>query len=449
MDPLPRTVVLTGDILTLDDAHPRATALRVVDGRVDAVGARADLDDGTLPVVAARGTVVPGFIDSHFYLQRAGIKIVDLFPAADPTLEEYQAAMARTALDPDWSGAEVPDASVRREGLRRVQPLLHALGITGVADPWATAETMSAYQHAHAAGELTMRVTAMPYFEGLRDRVTTPAEVLAALEGLGVSTGYGDERLAFGAVKVYVDGEGKRQQALRETPWPATGDHGIQAVDADELELLAERCARSGWALGVHAIGGAAMRLAIEAFERADARIPLAGRRFRLIHAYLEPTADTMARAAALGVLVSSQPAIQWQNGAWLDDTVGAAEANPLRSWLDAGVRVALGSDGPYFPFDPLRIMWFVRTRAVRGSVEPLGPDQRMTPAEALAGVTREAAFAAFADDRGRLVAGAHADWAELSVDPLSCPDDALLDARVLRTVSGGVVVFDEVRARG
>ena len=438
--------VLTGDIVTLDPERPRVRAVRVADGRIVATG---ELDEvlaagaADSPVVAARGTVVPGFIDSHFYLQRAGIKLTDQFRDRDPDAGEFQRAMAETALDPDWPAGS-PSAAERRDGLRRVQPLLHALGITGVADPWATDEQMSTYQAAHRAGELTMRVTCMPYFEGLRDHLTTPDEVMAAVGGLGIGTGFGDDTLAFGAIKVYVDGEGRRRQALREEPWPGTDDRGVRAIAPEDLERIAEFCAAHGWALGVHAIGGGAMRLALDAFDRVNARIPIAALRFRLIHAYLEPSPDTIARAARLGVLVSSQPAIHWKSGGWLVETLGesAAEANPLRAWIDAGVRVALGSDGPYFPFDPLRIMWFTRTRRSRDVPEPLGANQRLTPEEALRGCTIDSAFAAFADRRGVLAPGMLADWAELSIDPLTCDDDALLEASVLRTVVGGRSVF-------
>lgn len=446
MDPIiSPSFLLTGDILTLDDAHAHVEALRVENGVIVATGTRTELDDGDLEVVPARGVVVPGFVDSHFYLQRAGIKIMDLFPEEDPDPTTFQRVMAETALEPDWRGADTPTPQLRRSGLRRVQPMLHALGITGVADPWATAEEMAVYQQARRAGELSIRVTAMPYFEGLRDHLTTPDEVIAALTGLGVATGFGDEMLAFGAAKVYVDGEGRRQQALREEPWPGTGERGVQAIGEEDLERIALHCARSGWALGVHAIGGAAMRIALSAFEQVNAVEPLAERRFRLIHAYLEPSLETRTRAAALGLIVSTQPAIQWKNGAWLRDTLGpdAAVSNPLRSWLDAGVRIAAGSDGPYFPFDPLRLLWFMRTRAADGLDSPLGPDQRITPEEALRACTLDAAHAAFVDGRrGMLAPGMLADWAELSVDPIACTDDDLLSAHVERTVVGGRSVY-------
>lgn len=445
----PRWTLVTGDIVTMDPEASRAQAMLIdPSGRIRSVGPRdavvAETPDDAAHV-RAQGTIVPGFIDSHFYLQRAGLKIMDLFPDREPSLEEFQQAMADTAGDPDWSGGEItPD--VRREGLRRVQPYLHALGVTGVVDPWATQDAIRVYQLARRAGELTLRVTAMPYIEEFRDRLVTTDEAIIRIGGLGVASGFGDDMLALGAFKVYVDGEGRRRQALRETPWPGTGEHGIQAIDLDDLVRVAEFCARTGWSLGLHAIGGKAMRIAVEALERAASSAPeLRERRFRLIHAYLEPSAETMRRAAELGVILSSQPAIQWANAAWLAELLpgtGAA-SNPLRSWIAAGVRVALGSDGPYFPFDPCRLMWFARTRAAKGTDQLIGREHALTPEEALAGLTRDAAYMAGVEDRrGMLSSGLLADWVELSGDPLTASDDDLTRLRVLRTVVGGRTVF-------
>ncbi|MGP6170096.1 amidohydrolase [Microbacterium sp. A204] len=441
--------LIIGDIVTMDSNSPRAEAMAVDHaGHLRAVGSLEDVRAACPEHVRTRkvtGCVAPGFIDSHFYMQRAGIKLMDRFPDAQPRLDEYLRVMEATSGDPDWAGGIAPRA-VRAEGLRRVQPLLHAVGITGVTDPWSTPETMREYQRARRNGELTMRVTAMAYVEELRDHGVTVDEVLHGLAGLGVSTGFGDDFLRIGAFKIYVDGEGRRQQALREQDWPETGDRGVQAIEIADLIRIAEFCVVNDWSLAVHAIGGRAMRLALEAFEEVATRLPeLRERRFRIIHAYLEPDDATMRRARQLGVLVSSQPAIQWANGAWLEQMLpeSGATANPLRRWLDAGVRVVVGSDGPYFPFEPLRLMWFARTRAARSLERPLGESQRLDPQEALRSLTIDAAYLAGVEDsRGSLQAGKLADWVELSADPTSISDSELLGCRVTRTVIGGETVF-------
>lgn len=443
--------LVTGDIITMDPLLPRAEAMLVnPTGRIHAIGRHEDVGASTPPGaehVHAPGTVVPGFIDSHFYLQRAGLKIIDLFGERTPSIEEFQQAMADTAGDPDWSGGEVTN-EVRREGLRRVQPLLHGLGVTGVVDPWATQDAIAAYQLARRADELSIRVTAMPYIEELRDRLVTIDEAISRIGGLGIASGFGDETLALGAFKIYVDGEGRRCEALREAPWPGTQSHGVQAIDGDDIAKVAEFSARHGWSLGLHAIGGKAMRIAVEALEQAALNVPeLRERRFRLIHAYLEPSPETMRRAASLGVILSAQPAIQWVNAAWLAELLPetGAESNPLRSWIEAGVRVVLGSDGPYFPFDPCELMWFARTRAARGVDDAIGPQHALTPEEALAGVTANAAYMAGVEHvRGTLAVGRLADWVELSRDPLAATDEQLRRTHVRRTVVGGRTVFEK-----
>src|SRR5690606_4120316 len=121
----------------------------------------------------------------------------------------------------------------------------------------------AAYQLARRANELSIRVTAMPYIKELRGRLVTIDDAISRIGGLGVASGFGDETVALGAFKIYVDGEGRRREALREAPWSGRGSHGVQAIDGDDIAKVAEFCARHGWSLGLHAIGGKAMRIAV------------------------------------------------------------------------------------------------------------------------------------------------------------------------------------------
>jgi predicted amidohydrolase YtcJ len=163
------------------------------------------------------------------------------------------------------------------------------------------------------------------------------------------------------------------------------------------------------------------------------------------MHAYLWPSPQSMRLAARLGVILSTQPAMQWRVGAGIAERFGesAARTAPLRDWADAGVRLAGGSDGPDFPMSPLFGMWQARTRRVRARDDALGVEQALTPEEALRMWTVDAAFYCFADrDRGRLAPGMLADWVEVDVDPLEATDDQLAQATVLRTVVGGREVY-------
>ena len=93
------------------------------------------------------------------------------------------------------------------------------LGFTGVVDPAMTIEEMRGYQAARQRGELSMRTVAMPYPEIGSTATPDVDAVIGHLEGTGVSTGFGDDVLAIGPIKVYLDGEALKGTALLERPW--------------------------------------------------------------------------------------------------------------------------------------------------------------------------------------------------------------------------------------
>ncbi|MFT4307530.1 MAG: amidohydrolase family protein [Microbacterium sp.] len=429
-------------IRTMDPERPLAEAMGVVGDRVVAVGTpaevRAALPHGT-PESELDGVVLPGLIDAHLHMQRAGLKALD-HVSDDDDVEAYIVAM-RDSFDDD--GPEDPPFEDRIGGLRRVQPLLHALGITGVIDPAVTIDEMRGYQEARRRGVLTMRTVAMPYPVIGSEATPDVDAVIAHLDGIGVSTGFGDDVLRLGPIKVYADGEALKGQALLNEPWDAAGYRGLARIPAAEYERLVAWCAAHGWGVGTHAVGSAAIDLVVG----AAASVPDAARerRFQVIHAYLEPSPETMRRAADAGVIASLQPSIVWHNGAGLRARLGerAETAGPVRSWLDAGATVAFGSDGPFFAFDPRHLMWQAITRRVAGEAEPLSAAEAITPFEALAAYTTGAAYAAHAEgERGVLRPGAYADWALWSADPVAVPPDALRSLRVRRTDVGGRTVF-------
>jgi predicted amidohydrolase YtcJ len=444
----PRIVV--APVRTMDPERPEAEAILVAGDRIAAVGSlgevRAAAPEGAAEEVLD-GVLLPGLIDAHAHAQRAGLKALQLL-AGDADTADFSAAMLADAdADPDapdWPGDEPPTLPQRRAALRRVQPLLHAMGFTGVVDPAVTLDELAGYREAHRRGELTLRVVAMPYPELGTPEVPDVDAALAVLRKFGGTTGAGDDRLRLGPVKVYYDGEGMKGQALLERPWHGA-DHGVRRISADDFARLAASCVAAGWGLGVHAVGSRAVAEVLDGLAAAAPPAVLEPLRCQLIHAYLEPSAASIARAAHLGVIASLQPSIAWNNAAGLAARLGdrAAAVNPMRSWLDGGARLAMGSDAPYFPFDPRRVATLAATRRMRGVEAPVGPGQAITLLEALEGYTRGAAFASLAEDRrGMLRAGYLADWVLLDVDPARCAPEAFAAARVLRTEVGGRMVF-------
>ena len=439
-------MLVVGDVVTMDQDRPRAQAMAIFEGTILAVGSESDAA-AALPSGYTRhkapGTVVPGLIDSHLHMQWAGLMHLERYGERPVPLDEALEAFAAAPAQ-DTYVIEGTRPEERLAALRVIQPIVHALGITGVVDPALRTPELSTYIESHRRGELKTRVVGMPW----PDLPSGARGAIAGLDALGVRTGLGDDWFRLGGVKAFFDGIGMAATALRREPWPGReGDadgRGWQRVETEEFYALAQYCAETGWSLGVHTVGGGAIDAVLDVFARVDARTPIRDLGFTLIHAYLEPSEDNLRQAGELGVLVAAQPAIHWKNGKGLREKLGsvAEGANPIAGWLSAGVTVGGGSDGPGFPFDPRLGLWQARTRHVAGEAEPHAPELGVDAAAALALYTIGAAAVSLDDRRrGRLRAGFLADWTALSVDPLTAAPEEVRHMSVLETVVGGHIV--------
>ncbi|MGT2426733.1 amidohydrolase [Amnibacterium kyonggiense] len=201
---------------------------------------------------------------------------------------------------------------------------------------------------------------------------------------LGMRTGDPIDRTGLvrvGPMKVLVDGALNTRTAYCVDPYP-DGGTGVLVVPRDELVALIRRSAAAGLLPAVHAIGDAAVTVALDAFEAV-------GVRGRIEHAQLIADAD-LPRFGALGVTASVQPAHL------LDDREVAAEhwpgrtrrAYPFRALLDTGATLAFGSDAPVAALDPWRAVRAAVERSLPGE-EPWHPEQRIPLAAALDASTR------------------------------------------------------------
>jgi hypothetical protein len=338
-----------------------------------------------------------------------------------------------------------PLGLAEQEGaLREIQKAYHAAGLTGIVDPGLTPEMFRIYQNLWARGELTVRSVLMP----LADSSLPVEENLARIRQFGVRTGFGDARMKLGAVKLFLDGGASLGTSLMREPYPDERCNcGIQVTPTEDFRAVATACARNGWSLGVHTVGGRAIDIALDVFEEVNREIPLQPLRFSLIHAYLWPEERNIRQARRMGITVATQCSMQYTFGPLLVQRFGTAmmaTATPVRSWLDGGVVVGGGSDSPVTPYAPLLGLWQARTRRIAGTEEPVGRLQAVSGEEALAMYTRDAAYVAFSEhERGVLRPGLLADWTVLSVDPVACEAEALQHASVLATAVGGEVVHE------
>jgi len=310
------------------------------------------------------------------------------------------------------------------------------LGVTTVQDN-SPVEALPVYQELRARDALTVRLCAW-----------RPIEVLPALVAAGVRPGLGDEWLAVGALKLIADGSlGAGTAAFFEGYSDEPGNRGLLLKEAGETERLILEADAHGFSLAVHAIGDRANALVLDCFARAAARHPPRDRRWRIEHAQHVRAAD-LARFRALGVIASVQPFHAVDDMRFAARRVGPGregEAYRVRSFLEAGVAVAFGTDWYVEPLDPRTVLHAAVLReAVAGGPEGgWRPEERVGMEDALDLYTRGSAFAEGTERvKGTLRPGMLADVVVLGGDVLRRPRE-VLDTPVDLTVVGGRVVFE------
>jgi predicted amidohydrolase YtcJ len=207
-----------------------------------------------------------------------------------------------------------------------------------------------------------------------------------------------------------------------------------------------------GWQIQVHAIGDGAVRLALDAYERAAAANGPRDRRHRIEHIETVDAAD-IPRFAALGVVASMQPYHADPEPAQLDlytARIGPDRASrgwPWSSIRRAGGHLAFGSDWPIVSFDPFLGLNSAVNRATRDG-QPAGgwlPGERLSVQDALAGYTSGSAWAAHEDGvKGRLEPDMLADVVVLDRDLFTTPPSEIVAGSVQTTILGGQVVYDK-----
>ena len=268
---------------------------------------------------------------------------------------------------------------------------------------------------------------------GLRVWQSVPHDALGALEGIGVRSGIGDGALRIGYLKVFMDGTLGSQTALM------LDGSGVEITSAEELADIVRRAAGAGWPVAVHAIGDAANRNALDAFEQTAYVWRPLGLRHRIEHAQCLAPED-VRRFAQVGVAASVQfshaPSDrELAERLWPDRLDGAYA---WRSLLDSGAVVANGSDAPIEELDPLAGIraGVLRTLDDRPAWRP---QQAMSVEETLLATCVAPAWLASDERRrGKLLPGFLADLVVLDRDPVTCPPEELTEVQVVATMVGG-----------
>jgi predicted amidohydrolase YtcJ len=358
----------------------------------------------------------------------------------EPTglLKDNAMTLVQTVVPP-------PSDETRDRALRAAMQYVAARGVTTIHNMGSWAD-LATFERARRARTLTTRiygVVPLADWERLRD-------VVSRKEYGGVD-GRGDDWLRVGGLKGFVDGSlGSHTAAFHEPFDDAPQDRGLLVNTPDNLHRWISGADGASLHVMVHAIGDRANGLLLDIFERVAREHGSRDRRFRVEHAQHLSPAD-IPRFARLGIIPSMQPYHAIDDGRWAEKYIGDRinTTYAFRALIDAGARLAFGSDWFVAPPAPLEGIYAAVTRRTIDDRNPHGwvPEQKISVEEALRAYTADAAYASFDEARkGTLTPGRLADFVMLDRNIFEISPEEIGKVQVLMTLVGGQRVFERTR---
>jgi predicted amidohydrolase YtcJ len=335
-----------------------------------------------------------------------------------------------------------PSDEMRDRALAAAMQYVAEQGVTSVHN-MGSWDDLATFARARRAGALNTRIYAavpLASWERLRG-------VVAGKE-YGGAAGRGDDWLRVGGLKGFVDGSlGSHTAAFHEPFDDAPTDRGLLVNTEADLYAWISGADKAGLHVMVHAIGDRANGLLLDIYERVASENGARDRRFRIEHAQHLAATD-IPRFAKLGVIPSMQPYHAIDDGRWAEQYIGTRirTTYAFRSLIDAGARVAFGSDWFVAPPTPLEGIYAAVTRRTLDEKNAGGwvPEEKITVEEALRAYTVDAAYASFDEERtGTLAPGRLADFVMLDRNLFEIAADDIRRVRVLLTVVGGRAVVE------
>ena len=321
-------------------------------------------------------------------------------------------------------------------------------GVTSVYD-LSSPETYATYQDLRAKGELPVRIYAS--YRG------APAILQS-----GLRTGFGDDWIRLGAIKLVLDGVWGTTAATYRPAWQGSGttwmpnNTGGVSSSQDELDRTVLDAHRRGWQIWVHANGDRAQDMFITAVERAQQAHPRPDARHRIEHfghfLVQDPqrTADRLARMLRGGIIPAPQVVFLWR---LTDVNVQEPDVKffPMKTLIDMGFHPAGGSDTlgtQNFATNPMFAIAVAVNRTTKFGT-PANPEEAIAPMDAIRMLTIWAAHGGFEEKvKGSIEVGKLADLVVLSGDPLTIAHDRIADIQPDLTIMDGKVVYQRTQQR-
>ena len=327
--------------------------------------------------------------------------------------------------------------------MREKMKTLHQIGITGVHDfrimgGEGGAPALRAFQRLRAKNQLKLRALVM-----------LPGEFVEQAVKVGIQSGFGDDFLRIGGIKLFADGALGSRTAWMLEGLENTNETGMPLTPMSEMAEKIAVAEKAGIGTAIHAIGDRAMRELLDVYtEVLDGNLGQrdAHPKHRIEHVQ-HSHSDDLGRLADLGLVASVQPLHLTEDMDMVDQTLGERGrwAYAFRDLLDAGTVLALGSDCPVVSPNPFLGIQAAVTRQKDDGTPAEGwyPAQRLTVAEAVYGYTMGAAIAAGTENmQGSLTPGKLADLVVLEDDIFEIPPLEIGKMQVKMTVFDGEVVY-------
>jgi predicted amidohydrolase YtcJ len=327
-----------------------------------------------------------------------------------------------------------PSREDYRRGAALISKRFASSGITSACEADGDPAILQGFQDARDAGELMGRFyTHIDLGE------------LDKMIAAGVHTGFGDEWVRVGAVKLFADGSISERTALLSEPYAGLGDfRGISRASRETLYDQARKAYLAGWQVGTHANGDVAIDTILGVYEQLQREFPRRDPRLRIEHCTLV-TPELVRRIKAAGVIPLPFAGYVFFHGEKMhfygDERLKHMFA--MRDFLDAGIKAAPGSDYTASPAEPM--LW-LRSEVTRSdaSGRTWGANQRITVEEAIRCSTVHGAYASFEEGiKGSLEPGQLADLVVWDHDLLTIDPAAFMSVKAERTMVGGRWVYE------
>ena len=319
-------------------------------------------------------------------------------------------------------------------GVKLISEMLSKSGITSVTDAGTSVKSLQSFEDSYNSGELKTRVYCMIRgyaFDEVNDS--------------GKKTGFGDEWVKIGALKLVCDGSISERTARLSEPYIGRPDYyGIIINNEDEIFDQAIKAHLNDWQIAVHANGDVGIDITLKVFERLQKEKKRIDPRFRIEHCTII-NKSLVQRIKELEVIPNPFSTYVYFHGEKMKEYGKERLENmfAVRSFLDAGIPVTQTSDYPPGPFEPMMAIQSSVTRTDYTG-EVWGPSQKISVEEAIKVATINGAYASYEENiKGSIEIGKLADLTILGQDPRETDPMRIIDIPIERTMVGGKWVYE------